>query len=161
MYKSFYEQVTTRVYQNVFQGLEALQPYIKESEGIQASVAAFLQDSPSKFFFPTSRSTQERRKIWYRRATYKKSKMIRRRVFCPTIFSIQGKRRIFIRQATYKGNVPCVLNQEFPFFDSRVLGFRSNPSWLKHWLLRDWVYKEAMCEGSTGNGLLYAAKAVP
>ncbi len=36
-----------------------------------------------------------------------------------------------------KGNVPCVLNQEFLFFGSRVLGFRSNPSWLKYWLLRD------------------------
>jgi hypothetical protein len=43
--------------------LEALQPYFKESEGIQASVAAFLQDLLSKSFFPTSRLTQERRKI--------------------------------------------------------------------------------------------------
>jgi hypothetical protein len=42
---------------------EALQPYFKESEGIQASVAAFLQDLLSKNFFPTSRLMQERRKI--------------------------------------------------------------------------------------------------
>ncbi len=56
MYKSFYEQVfyehgSTRVYENATQALKALQPYFKESEGIQGSVAAFLQDSPSKIFF--------------------------------------------------------------------------------------------------------------
>ena len=28
-------------------------------------------------------------------------------------------------------------------------------------LLRDLVYEEAMCEGSSGNGLPYAARAVP
>ncbi len=33
------------------QALEALQLYFKEGEGIQGSVAAFLQDSPSKIFF--------------------------------------------------------------------------------------------------------------
>ncbi len=43
----------------------------------------------------------------------------------------------FMQQATYKGSIPCVLNQEFLFFGSRVLGFRSDPSWLKYWLLRD------------------------
>ncbi len=63
MYKSFYEQVTTRVYKNVFQALEALQPYFKESKGIQGSVVAFLQDSPSKNLSPMSRLMQERRKI--------------------------------------------------------------------------------------------------
>ncbi len=68
MYKSFYEQVfykqsSTRVYKNVLQASEALQPYFKESGGIQGSGVAFLQDSPSKIFFPTSRLTQERRKI--------------------------------------------------------------------------------------------------
>ncbi len=56
MYKSFYEQVFyeqgfTRVYKSALQALEVLQPYFKESEGIQASVAAFLQDLPSKDFF--------------------------------------------------------------------------------------------------------------
>jgi hypothetical protein len=29
------------------------------------------------------------------------------------------------------------------------------------WIIRDFVYEDAMCEGSSGNGLLYAAKAVP
>jgi hypothetical protein len=32
---------------------------------------------------------------------------------------------------------------------------------VKYWLLRSFFYKEAMCKGSTGNRLLYAAKAVP
>ncbi len=112
-------------------------------------------------FFLTSRLTQERRKVQYQRATYKKSIKIRRQVFCPTICSIQGKRRIFMQRATYKGNVPCALNQEFLFFGSRVFEFRSNPSWLMYRLLRDQLYEEAMCKGSTGNGLLNAAKAVP
>ncbi len=49
----------------------------------------------------------------------------------------------------------------FFFFGSRVFGFGSGPSRLKYWLLQDLVYKEAMCEGSSGNGLLYAVKAVP
>ncbi len=48
-----------------------------------------------------------------------------------------------------------------PFFGSRAFGLGSCPSWLKYWLLRDLVYEEAMCKGSSGNGLLYAAKAVP
>ncbi len=60
-----------------------------------------------------------------------------------------------------EGKVPCVLNQEFLFFGSPVLGFRSDPSRMKYQLLRDLVYEEAMCKGSTGNGLLNTAKAVP
>ncbi len=48
-----------------------------------------------------------------------------------------------------------------PFFGSQVFGLRSGPSRLKYRLLRDLVYKEAMCERSSGNGLLYKAKAVP
>ncbi len=47
------------------------------------------------------------------------------------------------------------------FFGSRVFGFGSGPSCLKYWLQRDLVYEEAMCKGSSGNGLPYAAKAVP
>jgi hypothetical protein len=51
MNKFFYEQGSTRVYRNVLQASEALQPYFKESEGTQAPVVAFLQDLPSKIFF--------------------------------------------------------------------------------------------------------------
>jgi hypothetical protein len=60
-----------------------------------------------------------------------------------------------------EGKVPCALNQESLFFGSRVFGFGSGPSRLKYRLLRDLVYKEAMCKGSSGNGLPYTAKAVP
>ncbi len=63
MNKFFLEQGSTSVYKNVPQALEVLQPYFKEGGGIQGSVAAFLQDSPSKIFFPTSHLTQERRKV--------------------------------------------------------------------------------------------------
>ncbi len=47
------------------------------------------------------------------------------------------------------------------FFGSRVFGRGSGLSWLKYRLLQDLVYVNAMCEGSSRNGLLYAAKAVP
>ncbi len=60
-----------------------------------------------------------------------------------------------------EGKVPCVLNQEISFFGSQVFGFGSSPSRVKYWLLRDLVYEEAMCKGSSGNGQPYTAKAVP
>jgi hypothetical protein len=47
------------------------------------------------------------------------------------------------------------------FFGSRVFGLRSSPSRLKYRLLQDLVYMEVMCKGSSENGLLYTAKAVP
>jgi hypothetical protein len=59
-----------------------------------------------------------------------------------------------------EGKVPCPLHQEFLFFGSQVFGLKSGPTRLKYRLLQDLVYKEAMYEGSSGNGLLYAAKAV-
>jgi hypothetical protein len=45
---------------NALQALEALQPYFKERRVsvVQASIAAYLQDSPLSFF-PTIRLTQE------------------------------------------------------------------------------------------------------
>jgi hypothetical protein len=47
------------------------------------------------------------------------------------------------------------------FFGSQVAGFASDPSCLKYWILHPFFYKEAICEGSTVKGLLYAVKAVP
>jgi hypothetical protein len=61
----------------------------------------------------------------------------------------------------YEDNFSRVLNQEFPFFCSQVVGFASDPSCLKYWLLHPFFYEEAICKGSTGKGLPYAAKAVP
>jgi hypothetical protein len=59
----FLLQGSTKVYKKATQALEALQPYFLESEDTQGSIAAFVQDLPSKNFFPTSRLTQERRKV--------------------------------------------------------------------------------------------------
>jgi hypothetical protein len=56
--------------------------------------------------------------------------------------------------------VPCVLNQEISFLVHKYMG-SERPVLFEYRLLRDLVYKEAMCEGSSGNGLPYAAKAVP
>jgi hypothetical protein len=47
------------------------------------------------------------------------------------------------------------------FFGSGVAGFASDPSCLKYLLLCLIFYEEAICKGSTGKGLPYAAKAVP
>ncbi len=63
-----------------------------------------------------------------------------------------------VAPAKARFRVPYTKNS---FFSSRVFGFRSGPSWLKYQLLRDLVYEEAMCKRSSGNRLLYAAKAVP
>ncbi len=59
-----------------------------------------------------------------------------------------------------EGKVPCVLNQEFLFLVHEYLG-SERPVSFEYRLLRDLVYEEAMCKGSSGNGLPYAAKAVP
>jgi hypothetical protein len=107
--------------------LEALHPYFKESKGIQASVTAFLQDSPSKIFFlqvvkrkkeekfsadelPTRRVKRFTVKFFVLRfAQFKESKG-----FYTTGY-IQGQRSVHPKP-------------RIPFFGSRVLGFRSNLS---------------------------------
>ncbi len=52
-----------------------------------------------------------------------------------------------------EGKVPCVLNQEFPFLVHEYLG-SERPVSFEYWLLRHLVYKEAMCEGSSGTDYL-------
>jgi hypothetical protein len=64
------------------------------------------------------------------------------------------------KASSREGKVPCALNQEFLFLVHEYLG-SERPILFEVFLLRDLVYKEAMCEGSSGNGLPYAAKAVP
>ncbi len=46
------------------------------------------------------------------------------------------------------------------FLVHEYLGFE-RPVSFEYRLLRDLVYEEAICEGSSGNGLPYAARAVP
>jgi hypothetical protein len=81
-------------------------------------------------------------------------------IFFPTIRSTQGSKG-FILTSYVQGQLFMCPQPRIPFFGSRVAVFTSNPSHLTYGLLRDFFYKEAMCEGSTGKGLLYAAKAVP
>ena len=140
-----------------------------------------------KFFFgPTSRSSQEREgffsdklhtraRTWKplsppglvcrqkKRGREKEKKKTKDGGLSPQEGDVRKKKRNRPRKARrglHEGKVPCVLNQDF-FFGSRVFGFGSSPSHLKYRLLRDLVYEEAMCKGSSGNGLPYAAKAVP
>ena len=63
MNKFFYEQGSTRVYKNVPQALEALQPYFKESGGIQGSIAVFLQDLLSKIFSYESFNARKKKNL--------------------------------------------------------------------------------------------------
>jgi hypothetical protein len=63
--------------------------------------------------------------------------------------------------ATYEDKFSRVLNQEFLIFGSWVASFASGPSCLKYWLMHHFFYKEAICKTSTGQGLPYAANAVP
>jgi hypothetical protein len=117
--------------QDAFQASECYSPTSSQARVlvVQASVAAYLQDLPSRCFSYDLLHARKRRNHYWR--------------------------------ALYKDNFLRVLNQEFPFFCSRVAGFASNPSSLKCWLLRPFFYVEAICKGSTRKGLPYAAKAVP
>ncbi len=62
-----------------------------------------LGNLPPKNFFPTSHFTQERRKIEYRQATYKKSTRFAIVFFCPTVTQFRKAKVFFCRRATYKG----------------------------------------------------------
>ncbi len=59
-----------------------------------------------------------------------------------------------------EGNVPCVPNQEFIFLVHKYWG-SERPILIEVSAPSLFFYKEAMCKGSSGNGLLNAAKAVP
>ena len=94
--------------------------------------------------------------------------------------SSQGSEGFFFRRATYKGT--CVeavesakegekvapakerfrvsSTKKFLFLVNEYVG-SERPVSFKYRLLRDLVYEEDMCEGSSGKGLPYAAKAVP
>ncbi len=50
--------------------------------------------------------------------------------------------------------------KKFCFLVHKYLG-SVRPVSFEYWLLRDLAYKEAICEGSSGKGLPYAARAVP
>jgi hypothetical protein len=126
MYKSFYEQFFftrfNKSLQECYSSVGSATALFQGKQGYWRLRCSVLTRFAVEEFFPTSRLMQERRKVYYRWATYKKSIKICRQVFCPTIRSIQGKRRIFMQRATYKGNVPCVLNLFFvhEYWDSEA-----------------------------------------
>ncbi len=78
----------------------------------------------------------------------------------PPVPYVPRKQRILYDELRTRATFTCP-KPRTPFFGSQVVGFTSNPSCLKYWLLHFLFYEEAMCKGSIGNGLLYAAKAVP
>jgi hypothetical protein len=140
-YKQFFftnkvPQVTMRVHKNVPQSSEALQPYFKESKGIQASVTAFLQDLPSKYFFPTICLMQERRKNSTKELPTRRVKRFAVKFFILRFAQFKESKG-FYTTSYIQGQRSVCPKPRIPFFVSRVLGFRSNLSWLKYWLLRD------------------------
>jgi hypothetical protein len=60
-----------------------------------------------------------------------------------------------------EGKVPCALNQEFLFFLFTSIWVWKGPILVEVSAPTLLFYEEALCEGSSGNGLLYAAKAEP
>ncbi len=131
-----------------------------------------VQDSPSSFFCPTSRSSQESEGFFlttsYIQGQVRESQGSRWVRQGWSIATRQGREKVKkwkrprkARRWLQRRQCSVCPQPRIPFFGSRVFGHRSGPSWLKYRLLRDLVYEEAMWEGSSGNGLLYAAKAVP
>ncbi len=59
-----------------------------------------------------------------------------------------------------EGKVPCALNQEISFLVHEYLG-SERPISIEVLAPASFLYEEAMCEGSSGNRLLYTVKAVP
>jgi hypothetical protein len=121
----------TSTYKNAFQALEVLQPYFKSSKGI----------SRTSFHFGVLRG------------------------FAVRFFSYDllnsRKQKIHTDELRTKATFTCP-QPRIPFFLVQVVAVNtSDPSHLKYWLLCPFFYKEAMCKGSTRNGLLYAANAVP
>ncbi len=129
---------------------------------------SYLQDSPSIFFCPTSRSSQESKGFLFRRAPYKDTYVEAVESvwagLSPKEGDVRNKKRKRPRKARRwlpRSQGSMCPQPRISFLGSRVFGFGTSPSCLKYRLLWDLVYEEAMCEGSSGNGPPYAAKAVP
>ncbi len=93
-----------------------------------------------------SYKSRKRRIFFYRRATYKDT----------YVEAVESAKE----GGSRKGKVPCAPDQEFLFWFTSIWVLR-DPARLMYRLLRNLVYEEAMCEGNSGNGLPYAARAVP
>ncbi len=126
---------------------------------------SYIQDSPSSFFCPTSRIKSRKRRIFFRQSTYKGT-YVEAAEFrqgwsvAQNKGDVRKKRRRPRKVAPRRKGSVCPQPRNFFFWFTSIWVLR-DPSRLMYWLLRDSVYEEAMCEGSSGNGLPYAAKAVP
>ncbi len=125
-------QVTTRIYKNALQASEALQPYFKESKGISCTSL--------RCGFLTRFAVKE--------------------FFSYESLNARNQEKL-IPTSYLWGIISYIPQPRIPFFCSQVAVFTSDPSRVKYWLLHFLFYEEAMCKGSTGNGLLYATKALP
>ncbi len=127
-----------------------------------------------KFFLSYELLKSRKRRIFCQRATYKgkygKAKEAiesAKAGLLPQKGDVRKSRKRKEKKKTKEGKKVAPAKARFrvpytknSFFCSQVFGLRSGPSRLKYRLLRDLVYEEAMCKGSSGHGLLYAAKAV-
>ncbi len=141
------------------------------------------------FFSPKSRSSQESEGYFFRRATYKvtyveavefrqgwsvatrrgrekeEKKTTKEGGLSPQegdLEKVQEKKKTKEGEKVAprrKGSV-CPQPRNFFFWFTSIWVLR-DPSRLMYRLLRDLDYEEAICEGSSGNGLSYPAKAVP
>jgi hypothetical protein len=80
--------------------------------------------------------------------------------FFPTICSTRENEEITTDELCTRTTSHVSSTKSSLFFGSQVAGFASDLSCLKYWLLCPFFYKEAICKGSTGKGLPFAAKAV-
>ncbi len=118
-------QVTTRIRRG---RIFFLQVALRK-KGKNQVPTSYLQDSPSCYFCPTSRSSQESERFFYRRATYKgtyvEADESARAGLSPKKKGNVRKKRRRPRKARRwlrEGKVPCVLNQEFLFLVPEYLG---------------------------------------
>ncbi len=112
-------------------------------------VVQVLQEFAVKEFFSYKlRYARKRRLFLFRRATYKGT--------CVEAVE-SAKEDEKVAPAKERFLVPSTKN--FFFLVHEYLG-SERPVLFEYRLLRDLVYEEAMCEGSSGNGLPYDARAV-
>jgi hypothetical protein len=141
LYKSSYEQVFYKVQQkSTRKPLKRRKRYIPISRKVGVFKAQSLHSYKIcrwRNFFPTSCLTQERRKVEYQRATYKKSIRFAVKFFVLQVAQFK-KAKDFYTTSYLQGQRSVCPKPRIPFFfGSWVLGFRSNPSRLKYRLLQD------------------------
>ncbi len=126
------------------------QQYFESRLYTHLSRKSYYENSPSKYFFSYEPLHARKRRIFfYQRATYKGT-------YVEAVeFAKEGEK---VAPAKARFRVP--FTKKISFLVHKYLG-SERPISFEYRLLRDLVYQEAMCKGSSGNGLPYAARAVP